>query len=136
MHIQTQSPKMIYETQSVANTILNKLIKRNPDNKYTMAKVTAGWQIVPITQCPPFMPPAKPLPVKRPEKTISPTPDTVVVEVPFLRETKAWYYFDFGKGWLHKSHVINPIIENGKLRFLATLKAVQEYGLTDAVVKA
>jgi len=138
MQIQTQSlttPKMIYETKDIASIILEKLIKRNPSNKYTMAKVTAGWQVVPITQCPPFMPPAKPLPVKPVRKPEPTTGESVVVEVKFVQETKAYFEIEHEKRWLHKSHVIASEIVNGMLRFTTTPKSVNQLGLTHLVVE-
>jgi len=138
MQIQTQtpqSPKMIYESKDIASLILNKLEKRNPDNQYLMARVTAGWQVVPITKCPPFMPPAKPLPVKKPEKVRAPSDDTVVVEVKFLKETPAYFEIEHEKRWLHKSHIISSEIINGILRFSTYPKSVAQLGLTQLVVE-
>jgi len=138
MQVQTQSPqfpKIIYETKNIASLILKKLVKRNPTNKYTMARVTAGWQVVPITQCPPFMPPAKPLPVKPVRKPEPVVGETVMVEVKFVQETKAYFEIEHEKRWLHKSHVISSEIVNDILRFTTTPKSVNQLGLTHLVME-
>lgn len=133
----TQTAKMIYADPSVANMILGKMKKRFPERKYTVVQVSAGHQIVPITVCPSAMPPKKPVPVNN--KTFasagSDTLDALVFEFPYLRQTKAWWYFDGGDvQYLHKNHCISAELieepmEPVKLRIKVTAKVAAEKGL-------
>ncbi|MCO5157909.1 MAG: hypothetical protein M9945_14365 [Aquamicrobium sp.] len=72
------SGKMIYETQAVANMIAGKLTK-NKGVKYDVYKVTTGFQVVPITVCKDYVPPAKPLPVAKPADLVKKLQDEAAV---------------------------------------------------------
>ncbi|MGK9084959.1 hypothetical protein KXR64_16585 [Brucella intermedia] len=61
------SGKMIYDTQAVANMIAGKLSKTK-GVKHDVYKVTTGFQVVPVTVCKAYVPPAKPLPVTKPSE--------------------------------------------------------------------
>ncbi|WP_113155926.1 hypothetical protein [Nitratireductor sp. OM-1] len=133
----TQTAKMIYPDAMVANMILGKMRKRYPERKYTVMPVSGGHQIVPITVCPSAMPPKKPAPVNN--KTFasaeSNTLDAMVFEFPFLRQTKAWWYFDGGDvQYLHKNHCISAsLVTNNDdtimLRLKVSAKIAEEKGL-------
>lgn len=131
----TQTAKMIYPSEPVANMILGKMVKRFPERKYTICKVSSGYQVVGIKKLPDYMPPAKPLPVNN--KTFaspaSQTLDALVFEFPYQRETKAWWYFDGGETgvmWIHKNHVIAAeIIDGTTIRLKVSKKIAIEKGL-------
>ena len=61
MTTETQTAKMIYADANVARMILGKMKKSHPERQYTVMKVTTGWQVCGVTQCPSAMHPKKPL---------------------------------------------------------------------------
>lgn len=134
----SNTAKMIYETPAVANMILGKLVKRNPDKKFVMMKVDTGWQVAPVQVMPSGMPPAKPAPVLSGQLFGKPTnfaSDALTFEFPFQRSTKAWLYFDGGNvKWLHRNKVISYDIieqpgETMMIRFRVSPKVAKEAGL-------
>lgn len=127
----TQTAKMIYPSQAVANMICGKLMKRDPGKSYHVVPVTSGFQVAPVTLCPPKtfteglsysqwataatqnpQPTKKFVPVKN-NKTFanaqSTTLDALTFELPYLKETKAWVYFAEGSliPWVHKGKLIS-----------------------------
>lgn len=131
----TQTAKMIYPSEPVANMILGKMRKKYPERKYMLCKVSSGWQVVGVTKLPDYMPPKKPLPVNNATfaSATSQTLDALVFEFPYQRETKAWWYFDGGEtgvNWLHKNHAIAAeIIDGTTIRLKVSKKIAMEKGL-------
>ncbi|MEK1853065.1 MAG: hypothetical protein AAAC48_14640 [Phyllobacterium sp.] len=130
MNVQTSAQKLIFSEEGVARQILKKMVVSYPERKYTLAKVSTGWQVVPITQCAPYMPPAVPLPVKKPALSKPlPASDIVLVEVPFKKETPAYWEIEHEKPWLHKSHIISSEVHGNKLQFTVAKKVAQKMSL-------
>jgi hypothetical protein len=138
MTTQTQTAQMIYAQKPVAQMILGKMLKRNPGKSWTMVQIPSGWQVAPVNVLKSGMPPAKPAPVIKNltfATAASNTLDAVVYEFPYVRETKAWFYFDGGAvKWIHKnkliSHeVIETPMEATIIRFKISKKIALEIGL-------
>lgn len=127
-----QTAKMIYPQQNVAQMILGKMRKRFPERKYEVMKVSSGWQVVGITKCPDYVPPAKPLPVKKTEPKVLAT-GAVLVAVPLVKECPSYWQIAHSKEWLHKSHVISSSVKDGILRFTTTQKSVEKMQLQQFV---
>lgn len=58
-----QTEKMIYPSKTLAESIRALLSKEG--GRYAVYRVPQGYQVVPVTKLKPFMPPAKPLPLKK-----------------------------------------------------------------------
>ncbi|MEY9560516.1 hypothetical protein [Sinorhizobium fredii] len=90
---QLQTAKMIYAQKNIAHMIASRLTKSKGVD-HLVRQVTTGFQVVPITKCPDYVPPAKPLPVKKPEPiatgTTLPSDDYVVIDLKFRGESKAY----------------------------------------------
>ena len=139
----TATAKMIYSDKGIAEAILGKLIENSPDSKYDLFKLPVGWQIVRVKKLPDFMPPAKPLPVKKTADAKSAAhlaacggnPGAVTFGVKVERETPHWVYFKepvgpLGAKWLHKSHIISQADLDGVTQFVVTSKiAAEKLGL-------
>ncbi|MCL4743802.1 MAG: hypothetical protein KJZ83_00155 [Burkholderiaceae bacterium] len=124
----TETTKMIYPQEGIANQIANKLMQTK-DTKYAVYKVTTGFQVVPVTICKSGMPPAIPAPVAKVAKDVQ-AEDTVTLEFPFNRQTKSWWYFDGGEvQFLHKSHPISVEIKDNMLRMVLAKKTAIKFGL-------
>lgn len=139
MTTQSQTAKMIYETPAVANMICGKLMKRSPEKKFAVVKLATGWQVAPITVVKSGMPPSKPAPVQSTILWHQPSGfvgEALTFEFPFVRETKAWFYFDGGNvKWLHRNKVISHEIietvgETTMIRFKVSAKVAKEAGLS------
>jgi hypothetical protein len=105
---------MIYPDSITANMLATKLQETN-GAAYTVTKVTLGYQVVKITPCPAYMPPAKPLPYPGQKLYVAPTKnadniETVILHVKIIRETATELRFAKNLGdkpFIHKSHVIS-----------------------------
>ncbi len=88
--MQYPTAKMIYPHPDIAAMIAGKLSK-SKGGKYEVHKVTTGYQVVLVTQCPPHMPPAKALPFesKTPGRTWAGV-EFVVVDLKFRGESKVY----------------------------------------------
>ena len=87
----TETAKMIYPQQTVANMIAGKLTK-SKGKKYDVYKVTTGWQVVPVNVCKPHVPPAKPMPVlklKKAAEKAAPA-NTVKIVLPFKMQSPSY----------------------------------------------
>ncbi len=135
MTTNTQTDKMIYAQKPVAQMILGKMQKRNPGKAYTMVQIPSGWQVAPINIVKSGMPPHKPHPVLKNTLTFanaaSTTLDALVYEFPYVRETKAWFYFDGGDvQWIHKNKLIShEIIEQPNETTMLRFKVSQMVAL-------
>lgn len=122
----TETAKMIYPDKAVADAIAAKLMQTK-GKKYEVFKVSTGFQVCPITVCKAYVPPAKPLPVKKPSFNDAPSGDVVIVTMKFQAESPKYLsvvndegkLMHFGKGTL-----IDWEIEDNKTVKLKMSKAV------------
>lgn len=87
----TETAKMIYPQQAVANMIAGKMTK-SKGQKYDVYKVTTGWQVVPVNVCKPHVPPAKPAPVlklKKASEKATPA-NAVKIALPFKMQSPSY----------------------------------------------
>lgn len=91
--MQSETAKLIYPQRSIAAMIADKLSKTK-GAKYEVRKITTGYQVVMVTQCPPHIPPSKPLPVTKSfalkiehEGTDA---DCIVIDLKFRGESKVY----------------------------------------------
>ena len=118
----TETAKMIYSDKAVADAIAAKLMQTK-GKKYEVFKVSAGFQVCPITVCPP----AKPFQVKKPSYNGASSGDVVIVTMKFQAESPKYLsvvndegkLMHFGKGTL-----IDWEIEDNKTVKLKMSKAV------------
>lgn len=109
----TETTKMIYAEKAVADAIAAKLTQVN-EKKYDVYKVTTGFQVVPITVCKAYVPPAKPAPVMKlnmaAEKEKAPGEVIVLKYKLHMEHPKTIHIIAKSDGlvkWLHKSGMIS-----------------------------
>jgi hypothetical protein len=140
MTTETNTQKMIYADSKVANMILGKMKKRQPEETWELVKLPVGWQVARIQKLPAYMPSAKPAPVMVPEilAKAEEQGDFVAFSVPLADikvETAKW--FDFkgpkgskGKDCVYKGHLIAWQIDQdaGLLHLKMPAKKAKEKG--------
>lgn len=117
--MQTETAKMIYPQQHVANMIAGRLTKVN-GKPYTVYKVTTGFQVVPITKCESAMPPWPPKEVAEVVTTITAAKkivktalsgELIVLKFKFHADRPKTLHViganDGGVKWLHKSGMVS-----------------------------
>lgn len=156
--MQTQTAKMIYPNQAIANMIAGKMTKQK--GKHVVMKIATGFQVCPVTICQGAVSPNHAAPYPNQLKgfdaaksgtdntivgdnfpeSLQPVEDTLTFTFPYVRETKAWWYFDGGQvQYIHKSHPIKAEITGeawidgvhkpAMLHLTLTKKAAQKAGL-------
>lgn len=132
--MQTETAKKIYAQETTANMIAGKLAKRNPDQKFTVVKVTTGWQVCPVNVAKPAMPVEKPAPVKKMEKMAPEAGPTLTYQL-VTDAPKSFVVVGAGDGdlkYLHKSSVLwasEP--ENGMIQIQVTGKYAAKMPVED-----
>lgn len=112
--MQTQTAKMIYANEAVANMICGKLTKAK--GKHIVMKIATGFQVCPVTICQGAVSPnnAAPYPVKTPLQPVSKPQvsdaETSIITLPLLKDTKAYLLVKKPDGkelWIGKSTIIS-----------------------------
>lgn len=112
--MQTQTAKMIYPNEAVANMIAGKLNKAK--GKHVVMKIATGFQVVPVTICQAACSPNNPAPypVKTALKPVSKPQasdaDTTLITLPMLKDTKAYLLVKLESGkelWIGKGTIID-----------------------------
>lgn len=120
----TETSKMIYAQEDVAKAIASKL-EAFKGTKYAVYKVTTGFQVCPVTVCKAYVPPAKPLPVKKPSFDEVLPEDVVVVAMKFQHESPKYisvYKEDGSLMHLGKSTLIDWDVTIGEGESTPTVK--------------
>jgi hypothetical protein len=138
MTTETTTAKMIYADRKVANMILGKMKKRQPQEIWELVKLPTGWQVARIQKLPAYMPPAKPAAVATPDVKSSEEAagDIATIVLPFVKETKAWFDFagpicEVGTHCLYKGHLIAWNVDHAAktLTVKMPVKKAKEKGL-------
>ncbi|MBY0560041.1 hypothetical protein [Hyphomicrobium sp.] len=136
--MQTQQ-SMIFPQRDVAAVIAARMQKHN-GGKYDAIKLPTGWQVVPITVLPAYMPPAKPKPVAvSPAKGdltvgLKETADTVVLTFDLKSVTPAWVivWRDGKEMSFGKTTLLDWKVDDDKVHIKLTKKAAKYRGLLAA----
>jgi hypothetical protein len=147
--MQTQTAKMIYPTEAVANMLCGKLTKSK--GKHVVMKVTTGFQVCPVTVLKGYVGQKPgPLPTKeqaipmKPSKTMN--GDTVVLTFKFKADhPKTVHVIADNDGevkWLHKSVMIDykadpstGLVEVKYLRKVAEKKGIVAWSMGQLAAK-
>jgi len=128
--IKTETAKMIYADQKVANMLRGKIAKRQPEHQWEVRKVAAGWQVCRVE--------LEVVEAPKPQKLVikSAHGQTVTVVVPFANETVRWIDFKEPVGpkglkFFHKAHVIESNLVDGMLTMVVDRKAAIAKGLIE-----
>lgn len=119
--MQTETAKMIYPTQQVANMIAGKLTKHK-GVKHAVIKVTTGWQVAAVTVCAGAVSPHKATPIATPDYQVEAKapveqldPSVVVLLFKLKAEHPKTVHIvaesDGEVKWLHKSVMIGYTID-------------------------
>lgn len=113
--MQSQTAKMIYPNQLVADMICQKL--NETAGKHIVMKVSTGYQVCPVQVLQGYTGPTFPT-----LKTVTDAPaapqtetgDVLTLTIPFQRETKAWIFFEDKHYYaLNKCHPISWEVKDG-----------------------
>lgn len=113
--MQTQTAKMIYANEAVANMIAGKLTKKK--GKHVVMKIATGFQVCAVTVCQGAVSPnnAAPYPHQKaayvaPKAAPASDVDTTIITLPLLKDTKAYLLVKLADGsekWIGKSTIIS-----------------------------
>jgi hypothetical protein len=127
---------MIFAEPKTANAIALKM-EQTRGKSYAVIKVTTGWQVAPVKVCKPYMPPAKPLPVKTLTQQIAdtlakPLPENLFEIVLPYRGQSAKYVevvLNSKVAWFGKSTLVAWEIADNHVQLRMDVKQAKKRGL-------